>query len=251
MAELAFESFGDPDKPALLLVHGFMSSNAQWLANRDVLGNHYHLVMAELWGHGQSPHPEDPDDYSVAAYVREFEKIRQTLKITRWGLIGQSYGAGLVINYALLRPEECAAVVVTNSRSALGRLIAPEGGRPPGLGDTPLRKLPFHPIHARRFPEHVKNALVADADRIHPEAIQGGGQLGSELNCINKLSQLRQPIMLTNGVHEKAFQQDVETLRAVAANLEIVDLEGGHSVNIEAATSFDSTVLAFMGAHLG
>ena len=251
MDELAFESFGDRDKPALLLVHGFMSSNAQWLANRDALGKHYHLVMAELWGHGQSPQPEDPIDYSVAAYIREFEKIRQALKITRWGLIGQSYGAGLVINYAMHGLDQCAAVVVTNSRSAFGRLAAREGGEPANLGEPPLRKLPFHPIHARRFPEHIKDALVADADRIRVGAVQGGGRLGRDLNCIDKLSRLTQPIMLTNGIHEKAFQRDVATLRAASPNLEIVDLVGGHSVNIEAAASFDNAVLGFMGTHLG
>ena len=79
--QLAFETVGTSDKPALMLIHGFISSNTQWLTNRDALSEHYQLIMVELWGHGRSPTPTEPTEFSADAYVTQFERIRETLGI--------------------------------------------------------------------------------------------------------------------------------------------------------------------------
>ena len=209
--------------------------------------------MVELWGHGDSPTPEDPARYSVDEYITQFEQIRHTHGIEQWGVIGQSYGAGLVINYAIEKPERVTHVVVTNSRSAFGNLAAQQAGprdanaakehRQQG-GD--VRKLPYHPIHARRFPDHVKAALVEKADAITPEAIQLGGTLGAQLNCTKRLEELQMPLLLTNGVYEKSFQTDLAALRARYPSLNVANLDGGHSVNIEDPEGFNRAVMAFL-----
>ncbi|MFQ5382421.1 MAG: alpha/beta fold hydrolase [Dehalococcoidia bacterium] len=248
MSQLSFETAGDSANPSVMLVHGLLSSNAQWLMNRDALAAEYQLVMVELWGHGKSPAPSDADAYSVAAYVEQFERIREELGIEQWALIGQSYGAGLTIRYALARPARCTAVVVTNSRSAFGDLT---GGRRRGDGAarptlSSSRDLPIHPINARRFPAAVKEALVADADAVPLEAIWNGGRLTRDLRSTELLGDLSVPLLVANGVFEKPFQTEVAKLRALYPALEVVDLEGGHSVNIEDAAGFNATVLEFL-----
>jgi len=251
MEALAYERVGDATRPSLLLLHGFMSSRHQWLANLDALGDAFQLVLVELWGHGRSPEPTDPAAWSVEEYIRQFERIRRRLDIDAWGLVGQSYGAGLVLSYALERPDVCPAVVVTNSRSAFGKIDRERrgGNAVPREPLTP-RDLPLHPINARRFPDHVKAALVRDADKMSMIAIQMSGRLAPELNFTDRLGLLRQPIMLANGLYEKAFQADVEVLKARYPALEVVDLEGGHSVNIEAAERFNLAVADFFARHL-
>ncbi|MEQ9451037.1 MAG: alpha/beta fold hydrolase [Pseudomonadales bacterium] len=247
---LAYATVGDAQQPALLMLHGFMSCNAQWLANIPALSQHYYLVMVELWGHGDSPTPTDADQYSVAAYSEQFEALRAELDIPQWHLLGQSYGAGIMIRYALTCPQACGKVVVTNSRSAFGRLT-PERARADGqtaAAERPFdpRALPFHPIHARRFPQHIKDALVASADNICAEAIRLGGRLGEDLYCADVLGQLAQPLLITNGRYEKAFQQDMARLQEKYPALNVANLDGGHSVNIEAADDFDRAVLDFL-----
>ena len=138
MPGLHYTTHGNPELPAVMLLHGFMSCNGQWLPNVKALSQHFHLVTVELWGHGDSPCPTDPDCFSAAEYIRQFESIRLQLGIDKWHLIGQSYGAGVVLNYAVAQPEVCDQIVVTNSRSAFGSLIPQrenEGGdqpQPPG-----------------------------------------------------------------------------------------------------------------------
>ncbi len=250
---LHYECLGDPQAPAVMLLHGFMSSNAQWLMNQ-ALAQHHHLVMVELWGHGSSPLPEDDDAFTVAAYVDQFEAIREKLDIDRWAVVGQSYGAGLVIRYAARQPDRVPAVVVTNSRSAFGQVPAAAKERPQADLRAPeleLRALPDHPVHARRFPEHVKAALVASADAMTPEAVRRSGRLGARLNCLDMLSEVRAPMLLTNGQYEKSFQADAAYLREAHPHIEVVDLPAGHSVNIEAHEQFDAAVRTFLAKAKG
>ena len=255
MTALAYETSGDPRAPAIMLLHGFMSSNAQWLPNREALGRDHRLVLVELWGHGRSPLPATPDAFSLDTYLAEFERIRAELGIDRWALIGQSYGAGLTIQYARRYPDRCRALIVTNSRSALGAMerrnaedeAAAAAADPMDTPEFSPRTLPYHPIHARRFPDIVKQALVAAADAMTVDAVRHGGRLGARLNCIDALADLEVPLLLTNGVWEKSFQADVQRLRALYPWLEVADLEGGHSINIEAAAAFDAACLDFLG----
>lgn len=246
MPNLNYSTHGDPANPAILLLHGFMSCNSQWLLNVEALSRKYFLVTVELWGHGDSDCPEDPTYYSLDSYYEQFESIRAELVIERWSVIGQSYGAGIVMHYAAAHPHICNAVVATNSRSAFGTLIEDRAGKE--LRELPenLQKLPYHPIHARRFPEHVKDTLVSAADNMSHAAVELGGLLGNNLNCRKLVIDYPLPLLITNGKYEKSFQEDLIVLRENSPELNVVDMDGGHSVNIEAADQFNAAVLDFL-----
>ncbi len=260
MVHLNVETHGDPQSPPLLLVHGFMSCNGQWLPNRDALAEHYHLVMAELWGHGDSPLPEDESAFSIATYIEEFERLRESIGANNWGVIGQSYAAGLMVNYAVSHPDRLDGIVVTNSRSAFGDFVKaskdkippPSVSKPaskpapkPAREKTNNRHLKIHPIHSSRLPADVKDKLVAAADAMQPDAIRLGGTVGASLNSLPLLDKLGTEVLLTNGIHEKAFQQDVANLKAHHGHVKIVDMDGGHAVNIDAAEHFNEVVINF------
>lgn len=249
-ANLNVRELGEPGRPALMLLHGFMSCADQWMLNIDALSARYHLLLAELWGHGDSPMPDREDSISISGYLEQFERIRHRHGIKRWGLIGQSYGAGLMLNLALTDPERCSGVVVTNSRSAFGDVTRDKAprGRADSSSRYEPRALPFHPIHARRFPDEVKAALVAKADAMPEAAVTLGGRVAVGMNCVERLGELESagvPMLLTNGVFERSFQVDVARLRERYPTLPIADLEGGHSINIEDADGFNQASLAF------
>ena len=109
------EGAGEP----LLLLHGFLSSRAQWLANLDGLKAFCTPVTVELWGHGRSPMPDDIALLHPLAYVEQFEKIRRDIGAERWYVVGQSFGAGLTLRYALEHPDVLYGQAFCNSNSAL------------------------------------------------------------------------------------------------------------------------------------
>src|SRR5690349_10998236 len=81
--------------PFVLLVHGMLSGRSQWRPNLAAIATVARPVVVELWGHGRSPSPQDPDLYHPDGYVREFERIRVELGIERWLVCGQSLGGSL------------------------------------------------------------------------------------------------------------------------------------------------------------
>ena len=72
---LYYEVHGDRG-PYILLVHGLLSSRAQWLPNLKVLSTFCRPVVVELFGHGRSPSPSAQEFYLPENYAREFETIR-------------------------------------------------------------------------------------------------------------------------------------------------------------------------------
>jgi pimeloyl-ACP methyl ester carboxylesterase len=237
--------------PFLLLVHGFLSSRAQWRLNLDALAAACRPVVLELYGHGRSPAPTDSAAYAVASYIAAFEAIRARAGSERWFVCGQSFGGGLAIRYALAHPARVQGLIVTNSVSALSRLDPVEMERRACLieqgGREGLESMRIHPRHARRLPAEVKAELVADAALIAPEAIARSIRLTrTDLYAGDELHRLAMPVLLVNGQREAAFQPLRDRAAAAIPNCRVADLDGGHSVNIDAAGDFNQAVIAFL-----
>jgi pimeloyl-ACP methyl ester carboxylesterase len=248
MPSLNFEVEGPDALPTLLLLHGFLSSNLQWSPNRAGLNRHFRLVMVELWGHGKSPAPRKPEFYRVEHYVTELERIRLQVGAERWLVCGQSFGAGIAIRYAVAHPDTVRGLILTNSRSALND-VSGDAAKLGGLADWEAidsRRLPFHPCHAKRFPADLKARMGAAADGVPGYALwQATSTTASELSCRKVAAELQVPTLLVNGRYEKTFQPDRDFAAATIPDIEIVDLDAGHSVNIEAQAGFDDALIQF------
>ena len=252
--DMRFDIHGDGRPPHLLLVHGMLSSRAQWRPNLAALARVCTPVTIELLGHGRSASPAEPDAYTVPTYVRRFEALREHIGVERWFVCGQSFGAGLTIRYSLLHPERIIGQVFTNSMSGLssvGRARSPErlaradaveqGGR------DALKAIPFHPRPARRLPPEIWEDLVADADLLSPSAVAQTLRITSpDLSVEADLARISVPTLLVNGKRETTFQPLRDLAAREIPGLVVVDLDGGHSVNLDQATGFNAAVTAFI-----
>jgi 2-succinyl-6-hydroxy-2,4-cyclohexadiene-1-carboxylate synthase len=239
--------------PPLLLVHGICSSRAQWRPNLAALAEVCTPVVVELLGHGRSPSPDDPAEYRVEAYIERFEAIRTNLGAERWAICGQSFGAGLTLNYALAHPERISAQIFTNSASALGprrhepldaahRIAAFEArGRPA------LEAMAFYPRRTGRLAPEVENELVRDAELISVNGVALSLMATFPgLSVVDRLDAVRVPTLLVNGRREKSFQLLRDLAAKTLPGLEVVDLEGGHPINLDQADAFNAAVAAFL-----
>jgi len=233
----------------VLLLHGFLSSRAQWLANLDGLKEFSTPVTAELWGHGRSPMPDNPALLHPLAYVEQFEQIRHEIGAERWYIVGQSFGAGLILRYALEQPAVLYGQAFCNSNSALeqvGGAAKTERARKIDevlTSGRPLAELPIHPLNAKRLPDRVLNELIKDAELLeHASMLRCLQQTRPHLSVRDEFSKLSVPTLLINGVWEKSFQSTVEFARTNNVFLSVVDLQGGHAINAEQPEGFNIAV---------
>ena len=126
----------------------------------------------------------------------------------------------------------------------MARADALEQGGIPAIED-----LPYHPRFATRFSEAVKNEMLDDAAGISPKGIANGvrGTL-PRLSVIDRFGETKVPSLLVHGIWEKRFQPLAAAGRQALPTLQVVELEGGHSINIEAAEGFNAAVGEFVAA---
>ncbi len=242
--------------PFLLLVHGFLSSRAQWRPNLDALCTVSRPVVVELLGHGRSPSPDDQQPYTPSGYVDEFERIRQALGAERWIVCGQSLGAALTVRYALDHPDRLLCHVFTNSNSALAEDGWGERVRPAmeaqaraleANGRKALAEHPLHPGKARRLPPDVRDALAADCELHDPAGVARTGLYTVPDSSVrSRVAENRVPALLVVGEREARFGPHRRFAEQAMPYLEVAALDGGHAVNLENAAGFNRAVASFI-----
>lgn len=246
----------DGTGPYLLLVHGFLSSRSQWMLNLDALGEVCRPVTVELFGHHESPSPENPDCYHPEYYVRAFEEIRALLGASRWFVLGYSLGAGLTLRYAVEYPERIIGHLFTNSTSGLadaatraayraGAQAAAEKIRRGGL--DAMARIPVHPRHGWRLPKPVYEALVTDANSHDANGVASTIEItNAAASMLERLNENVRPACLVWGTKERRFRPLAEIASASMPELSIVSMEAGHAMNMEAPPAFNSAVCGFV-----
>ncbi len=102
--------------PALpvLFVHGNGANFTQWQAQIDHVRQSRRAVGLDLRGMGKSAVPAN-GDYSIEAMASDVAAVADALHLSRFIIVGHSYGGGVVAAYAAAHPERVAAVVYADS----------------------------------------------------------------------------------------------------------------------------------------
>lgn len=240
-------------KPPLLLVHGMMSSRNHWNGN-DMLARQFRRIRVDLPGHGRSPASDDPADYHPDRLVDRLDAIRERLGLDHWFICGQSFGAALTLRYALNKPSHILAQAFSNAGAAF-QDTAESGWRDTNAariadleenGREALRRFRFHPAHARRFPPEIRAQLSTDADAADMTGIVNlFRHTLPGVSVRERFASTAIPTLLVNGRFEMAFQPIRAFIATALPSAEIVDLDGGHSINVEQPACFDEALGRF------
>ena len=113
-----------------LLVHDLNASLHDWEALIPDLTMSGHVVYAcDLFGHGESPHPQDPRQYYAQMHLTAIRRWIDGLCLTRAPiLIGHGFGAYLCLRYALGHPYKVFRLVL------ISPLLTPEQISPTVMG---------------------------------------------------------------------------------------------------------------------
>ncbi len=94
----------------------------QWRHVFPRLAEHFTLIAPDLLGHGESDKP--PGEYNLSAHANVLRDLLAALGHERATLVGQSYGGGVVMQFAYQSPEHCERIALVSS-GGLGREVNP------------------------------------------------------------------------------------------------------------------------------
>lgn len=137
-----YQEAGDENAPAMILIHGFISSTMVWnevflpLAKAG-----FRVIALDLPGYGYSEKPRD-GAYTIEAQARVVAGLMDRLEVKQAIVVGASYGGAIAATVALDFPERVNRLIlvgaVTNDDATKYLLL--RIARTPLLGDvlTPL-----------------------------------------------------------------------------------------------------------------
>ena len=108
-----FLEWGDPSKPALVLLHGTNQSAHSWDLVSLHLSSRYHVFALDQRGHGDSEWSRGAH-YTVTDMMEDVKAFLQQLGVTQPIVIGHSMGGMVTLTLAHDVPELLKAVVVVD-----------------------------------------------------------------------------------------------------------------------------------------
>jgi pimeloyl-ACP methyl ester carboxylesterase len=112
---LFFREAGNADAPALLLLHGFPTSSYMFRQLIPALGDRYHLIAPDHLGFGLSDAPPVEEfDYTFDALTALTAGLLASLRINRYAMYVQDYGAPIGWRLALGDPAAITAIISQN-----------------------------------------------------------------------------------------------------------------------------------------
>jgi len=119
---LAYRRAGDPQAPAILLVHGITNSSASWAPVVGRLAHAHDVIAPDLPGHGDSDRQRG--DHSLGAHASMLRDLLAALGRDKVTVVGHSLGGGVAMQFAYQFPEHVERLVLVGS-GGLGREVSP------------------------------------------------------------------------------------------------------------------------------
>lgn len=116
LRELRFHlrTWGESDKPLLVLLHGWLDTSATWSDVGARLGERFQVVIPDQRGYGYSEWPQD--GYWFPDYLGDLDALIDHLApAAPIALVGHSMGGQIASVYAGLRPERIGKLAVIDS----------------------------------------------------------------------------------------------------------------------------------------
>ncbi|HEY7461427.1 MAG TPA: alpha/beta hydrolase [Gemmatimonadota bacterium] len=97
----------------VIFLHSLAGNAGQWARQRALMGRDRRAVALDLRGHGGSSPPRD-GDYSIPAMARDVAAVTEALGLERAVLVGHSFGGLVALEFAGLRPERVAGLLLAD-----------------------------------------------------------------------------------------------------------------------------------------
>jgi pimeloyl-ACP methyl ester carboxylesterase len=105
---------GDPQKPLVVLLHGFPESWYSWRHQIPVLAAHFRVAVPSLRGYGASDRPADVAAYAMPRLTGDVRGLIRALGAADAAVVGHDWGGGIAWAFAIDHPDACRKLAVCN-----------------------------------------------------------------------------------------------------------------------------------------
>ncbi len=102
---------GNPQNPALVLLHGSLSNSFCWFSDVPLLSMHYHVFAVDLIGEAGLSAQSRPA-YQSGAYQQWLDEVLGGLGLEKCSIVGLSLGGWMALRYATIHPEKVKSLVL-------------------------------------------------------------------------------------------------------------------------------------------
>lgn len=111
---LHYLDWGNASKPPLILVHGMMDHARSWDRIARDLCSHWHVIVPDLRGHGDSEWSPD-GAYLAHYYLQDFVDLIDTLGFESVDIIAHSFGGNPTARFAAIYPHRVKRLVLVDA----------------------------------------------------------------------------------------------------------------------------------------
>ncbi len=105
--------WGNPEHPAMLMLHGFPEYGGAWCDLAPHLAKHFYCIAPDQRGYGQSWSPEGTGKYALSQLVSDMAALVESLGGPII-VLGHDWGASVAYGLAMFRPELVERLIVAN-----------------------------------------------------------------------------------------------------------------------------------------
>ena len=121
--KLFYREAGDPNKPTIVLLHGYPSSSHTYRNLIPMLANHYHVIAPDNLGSGYSDHPNpETTKYTFDLLAEYTDALLEHLNIDTYIMYMQDFGAPVGYRMMMKDPKRIDALIVQNANAYLDGL---------------------------------------------------------------------------------------------------------------------------------
>ena len=257
---LNYEVSGDRRSPAVLFLHGFMGSSADWREVMAALGDRAFCVAADLPGHGASL-GLSTEAYTIEGSARAVINTLDRLEVEHPVVVGYSMGGRLALFLALRYPGRCAGLFLESaspgleSASERAARRAADGSKAKRLesGDLEafLRDWYRQPLFAPLArDENLLHRIVQARRSNEPgelaRSLRGMG-VGNRPSLWRELEGLRVPVLAVAGGLDEKYARASSRMAGISPRIQSELVRGvGHNVHDEALAEYVTLLGGFL-----
>jgi len=253
---LHYVEWGDPQAPAMVLLHGFMAHARTWDLFAPEFARDYRVLAVDQRGHGDS----DPaTEYGPELYVRDLEGFVRALALPPFVLVGMSMGGRNAMLYAARHPEMVPRLVIVDIGPEAPPPLPPRPDAPqdPGVFDSVQQVADFLRAQDPYPPEDYRQRVAAHSVRQREDGKyvwkwhEGllWGPSPAEGNYWEVVRAIQCPTLVVRGAESPILPREMaERMVGALRDGRLVEIpRAGHAVQEDNAPALVAAVREFLG----